>query len=259
MSALLSVHQASKAFGGVKALQDVDIDVPEGSITALIGPNGAGKTTLFNVITGFARPDSGTVLFAGTRIDRLAPWQIARRGLTRTFQTSTGFANLTVLENLLTAGSSGALESVWAALSRADLRAEQEELARRAEQLLRRIDLLRARDTILADLSAADTKLVELARQLMLQPRLLLLDEPASGFDPDRLQGLGNLVRDLCAEGVTVLVIEHNLSFVMSLAAHVHVLAGGSVISAGTPAQVMSDREVIRHYLGKGHEPAGRH
>lgn len=250
MSALLEVHGVTKRFGGVVAVRDVDLAVQRGSIAAVIGPNGAGKTTLFNIVSGFETPNEGTVSFDGTRVDQSQPWQIARRGLVRSFQTPVGFPELSVWENLMVAGSDRAAEVVGSALFG---RWQSREAAtnERARDLLVRLDLDDQRDVRLADLPPGDVKLVDFARQLMMQPTMMLLDEPASGVDPASMGRLSELILRVRDEGITVLVIDHNIGFVLGIADHVHVMALGEVIVDGPPDDIVHNPSVIEIYLGK--------
>jgi branched-chain amino acid transport system ATP-binding protein len=249
----LVVEGVTKRFGGLLAVDSVSLTVRDGTITALIGPNGAGKTTLFNVVTGFEPADGGTIGFDGRRIDRLRPWRIARLGMVRTFQTPTGFPNLSVWENLMVGGSDPRSESVASALlgPRLWVRAQHDTDAH-ADELLDELELSHRRDTPLEELSAGETKLVEFARQLMCRPRMLLLDEPASGVDPDGIGRMSDLIRRLNAGGITVLVIDHNLSFVLGIADDVYVLADGKVIAHDDPEAVSRHPRVIETYLGGG-------
>jgi ABC-type branched-subunit amino acid transport system ATPase component len=247
---ILEVRGVTKLFGGVAAVDGVDMGIEPGSITAVIGPNGAGKTSLFNVVTGFEEPTDGTVEFQGEEVTGSQPWQIAQRGLVRSFQTPTGFPALSVWENLMVGGSEAHSESLWAALVRGWRRAEAA-TNQRARQLLEDLDLWEMRDTLLADLPPGDVKLVDFARQLMAEPVMLLLDEPASGVDPGSIQRLSALIRQIRDQGVTVLVIDHNIGFVVGIADRVHVMSLGKVISSGTPDEVVKDPTVIEIYLGR--------
>jgi len=250
--ATLGIDRVTKRFGGLVAVDDVSLTASSGSITALIGPNGAGKTTLFNVITGFERAERGSIVFEGQRIARPSPWRMARLGMVRTFQTPVGFPKLSVWENLLVGGCRAGSESLVAALAgprvwRRDVRGRAEE----AERLLAELDLWGARDSLLEDLSAGETKLVEFARQLMARPRMLLLDEPASGVDPAHIERLAELITELNERGIAILIIDHNLSFILSIAHVVYVLAEGQVISKGNPETVARDPRVVETYLGE--------
>lgn len=254
--AILECQGVSKAFGGVQALDDVNLSVREGTITGLIGPNGSGKTTLFNTITGFGTADAGEISFDGSRIEGRSAWEIANLGLARTFQTPAGLPSLTVWENLMVAGTDAASESAIAGIFGGAWRRDQREVSDQVEKLLERLDLLDLRDSLVDDLSVSDTKLVEVARQRMMNPKLMMLDEPASGFTPDQCDRLAQFIRTLNDDGITLLLIEHNLSFVLGLAEYVYVLTAGRNISEGKPDEVTADENVIKHYLGSGYESA---
>ncbi len=249
-AAILEVRGVTKLFGGVAAVAGVDMAVDSGSITAVIGPTGAGKTSLFNVVTGFEEPPSGTVGFQGEDVTSLQPWQVAQKGLIRSFQTPTGFPALSVWENLMVGGSDARSESLRTSLTGGwrDAEAVTHETAR---QLLEDLDLWEMRDTLLADLSPGDVKLVDFSRQLMAKPVMLLLDEPASGVDPASIHRLSGLIRRIRDQGVTVLVIDHNIGFVLGIADRIHVMSLGKVIASGPPDEVVKDPTVIEIYLGR--------
>ncbi|MFY3384625.1 ABC transporter ATP-binding protein [Paracidovorax sp. MALMAid1276] len=235
---LLQLSALSKSFGGLKAVQNVSLAVPEGSLTALIGPNGAGKTTLFALMSGFVRPDAGTVRFAGQDITGQAPHLNARLGMTRTFQIVQPFAAQTVRENI----------AVGAHLKEPSRRAA---LAL-ASDVAARVGLAPQLDKPAADLTVAGRKRLELARALATRPRLLLLDEVLAGLNPQEIAEMIPVVRGIAEGGVTVLMIEHVMQAVMNLAEHVWVLAQGQLIAEGSPGAVTSDERVIEAYLGHG-------
>jgi branched-chain amino acid transport system ATP-binding protein len=237
-SNLLDIAHLSKSFGGLKAVQDVSLQVPQGSLTALIGPNGAGKTTLFALMSGFIRPDSGTVRLAGQDITGLTPERNARLGMTRTFQIVQPFAAQTVRENI----------AVGAHLH---LAGRREALAR-AEAVAAEVGLAPQLDKLASDLTVAGRKRLELARALATQPRLLLLDEVLAGLNPQEIAEMIPVVRGIARRGVTVLMIEHVMQAVMSLAEQVWVLAQGQLIASGSPAEVTSHPAVVEAYLGHG-------
>jgi branched-chain amino acid transport system ATP-binding protein len=245
----------TKRFGGLTAVNNVSLTVREGSITAMIGPNGAGKTTLFNVLTGFERADSGTIRF-DHNLERLSPWRIARLGVVRTFQTPVGFPKLSVWENLMVGGSDQGSESVSSGLlgPRRWVRRERD-ANERATHLLEDLGLLDHKDALLEDLPPGDVKLVDFARQLIARPKMLLLDEPASGVDPGNIGRLSDLIRRINRQGITMLIIDHNIGFVLSIAEHVYVLAEGAVIAQGPPREIASNERVIEVYLGGMHGP----
>ena len=235
---LLRVQGVSIAFGGLRAVQDVSLDVDPGTLTALIGPNGAGKTTLFALMSGFLRPDSGRIRFDGHDITGRAPQLNARSGLTRTFQIVQPFAAQTVRENI----------AVGAHLHEPHRRAA---LAA-AEAVADRVGLATQLDKPAADLTVAGRKRLELARALATHPKLLLLDEVLAGLNPQEISEMIPVVRGIAASGVTVLMIEHVMQAVMNLAQHVWVLAQGQLIAAGSPTDVTRDARVIEAYLGPG-------
>jgi len=235
---LLSIRGLSRSFGGLKAVQNVSLEVPQGSLTALIGPNGAGKTTLFALMSGFLQPDSGTVFYAGEDITGRAPHLNARRGMTRTFQIVQPFATQTVRENI----------AVGAHLHLVD---RSESLAE-AERVAQQVGLGTQLDKPASDLTVAGRKRLELARALATRPRLLLLDEVLAGLNPQEIAEMIPVVRAIAQGGVTVLMIEHVMQAVMNLAAHVWVLAQGQLIAQGSPAEVTSDERVVEAYLGHG-------
>jgi branched-chain amino acid transport system ATP-binding protein len=236
--ALLELQGLSIAFGGLKAVQDVSLAVPQGSLCALIGPNGAGKTTLFALMSGFLKPDAGRVRFDGVDITGRPPQLNARDGMTRTFQIVQPFAAQTVRENI----------AVGAHLHLRERRRALDEAAAVAE----RVGLSSQLDKPAADLTVAGRKRLELARALATRPRLLLLDEVLAGLNPHEIAEMIPVVRGIAASGVTVLMIEHVMQAVMNLASRVWVLAQGQLIASGSPAEVTSDPAVVEAYLGHG-------
>jgi len=238
VDSLLSIQALSKSFGGLRAVQNVSLEVPKGSLTALIGPNGAGKTTLFALMSGFLTPDSGAVRFDGHDITGRAPHLNARQGMTRTFQIVQPFATQTVRENI----------AVGAHLHLKDRRSA---LAQ-AEEVAARVGLSAQLDKPASDLTVAGRKRLELARALATRPRLLLLDEVLAGLNPQEIAEMIPVVRGIAQGGVTVLMIEHVMQAVMNLAEHVWVLAQGQLIAQGTPGVVTADEKVVEAYLGHG-------
>jgi branched-chain amino acid transport system ATP-binding protein len=237
MTALLEVSNISKSFTGLRAVADVSFSVPQRSLFAVIGPNGAGKTTLFNLIAGVLRPDGGSITFGGARIDRLRSDQVCRRGIGRTFQLVRPFPALTVEENVM----------IGALLRHPD----PPEALRRAHDVLWRLDLFDKRMQLAGALTLPDRKRLEVARALATEPKLLLLDEVMAGLRPTETDRMVEILKKLNRDGgLTILLIEHVMRAVMSLATHVLVLHHGAAIAEGAPEAVVRDPEVIRSYLG---------
>jgi neutral amino acid transport system ATP-binding protein len=250
---ILAIDRLDKHFGGLRAVTGTSFLVRRGSLTALIGPNGAGKSTVFDLVTGFARPDRGTILFDGRAIAGLPPHRITRLGLVRTFQLTRVFAAMTVLDNMMLAAPAQPGESLWhLAGSRRASRCSEAAVRERAQGLLRRFDLGgKARDYA-GTLSGGQRKLLELARALMTAPRLVLLDEPMAGVNRVLGRRLLDYVEDLRrGDGLTFLFVEHDMDVVMNRADHVVVMAEGAVIAAGAPEAVRADPRVIAAYLGR--------
>jgi ABC-type branched-subunit amino acid transport system ATPase component/ABC-type branched-subunit amino acid transport system permease subunit len=241
---LLEVRDVSRRFGGLKALDGCALEVEEGTITALIGPNGSGKTTLFNIIDGTMSADSGEIRFDGTRIDGLPPWERAHRGIGRTFQITRLFREMTVLENVVAPLRSFS----WRQLA-ADAVSGVE--AQRAQELLDFVGMRAFAEQRAAALSFGQQKLVELAQILMLDPRLIMLDEPAGGINPTLVDHIVEMIRELNRQGKTFLIVEHNMPMVLRLCDPVLVLARGSCICRGTPAEIQRDERVLDAYLGE--------
>jgi branched-chain amino acid transport system ATP-binding protein len=237
MTTLLEVANVSKSFTGLRAVADVSFAVPHGALFAVIGPNGAGKTTLFNLIAGVLKPDSGSIAFGGARIDGLRPDEVCRRGIGRTFQLVRPFPGLTVEENVM----------IGALLRHPD----PSEALRRAHDVLWRLDLFDKRMQLAGALTLPDRKRLEVARAIATEPKLLLLDEVMAGLRPTETDRMVEILKKLNREGeLTILLIEHVMRAVMSLATHVLVLHHGAAIAEGTPEAVVRDPAVIHSYLG---------
>jgi neutral amino acid transport system ATP-binding protein len=240
---LLEAHNVSKAFGGIRALEACSITVEQGSITGLIGPNGSGKTTLFNVITGYETVDQGDVRFDGKSITNATPDRVFQAGIGRTFQLTRIFPRLTVMENMHVAAQR---EGLKALLGRWSSSHEQ----RRALELLDFVGITSLKDMPAANLSYGQKKLLEFAYILIAEPQVILLDEPAGGVNPTMINHLSDRIRTLNQRGVTFLVVEHNMEFVMSLCDRVMVMHHGSKIAEGKPEEVRRNPLVLEAYLG---------
>ncbi|MGH6944085.1 MAG: ABC transporter ATP-binding protein [Geminicoccaceae bacterium] len=249
---LLEVRELVKDFGGLRAIDHCTLSVREGTITGLIGPNGAGKTTLFNVVTGFFAPDAGRVYLGGGDITSLPPHQIFRRKLCRTFQIPREHQTMTVLENLMLVASGQAGERFWNCWARPGLVRRQERATRdQALEVLEFVNLVPLKDEYAGRLSGGQKKLLELARTLMAEPRLVLLDEPGAGINPTLMKRLTENIEYLCHErGITFLLIEHDMDLVMSLCDPVIVMSEGRRLMEGSPDEVRRDQRVLDAYLG---------
>ncbi|MHB1160007.1 MAG: ABC transporter ATP-binding protein [Chloroflexota bacterium] len=246
------VENVTKSFGGVTALSEVGTEVCPGFITSLIGPNGAGKTTLFNVITGIYPPTHGRVLLEGHRIDTLQPHRVAALGVSRTFQTALLFDEMTVLENVLV-GQHRAMscDFVSSALALPGVGARERQGRADAMGYLELVGLDRLANSRAGSLPYGKKRLLELARALSSRPKFLLLDEPAAGLNNEETASLGGLITRIKAMGVTVLLVEHDMSLVMDISDHVVVLNFGKKLAEGTPQEVRANRQVIEAYLGE--------
>ncbi|MGF6639293.1 ABC transporter ATP-binding protein [Paraburkholderia tuberum] len=248
---MLEVKQLVKEFGGLRAVDGVSFTLRANTITGLIGPNGAGKTTLFNTIAGVHRPTSGDISFLGRRIDGLAPHRIFHEGLVRTFQIPRPFAEMTVLENCMLVPPRQAGERFWNNwFSRPQVRAEERACRDRAQEVLAFVGLSPLAGEYAKNLSGGQQKLLELARVLMADPKLVLLDEPGAGVNPTLLVTIMDKLHELNARGITFLIIEHNMDLIMTLCDPILVMAQGKLILEGSPTTVRSDPGVLDAYLG---------
>jgi branched-chain amino acid transport system ATP-binding protein len=248
---LLRVENVVKRFGGVVAVDHCSLAIRPGTITGIIGPNGAGKTTLFNIISGYYWPDAGRIWFAGKRIDGLQPYQIFARKIARTFQIARELKRMTVLENLLLVPEHQCGERMFYAWFRPRLVRQQEQaLRQRATEVLQFVKLDHLQDEYAANLSGGQKKLLELARTMMSDARLILLDEPGAGVNPTLLRDLVGYIQRLQEMGRTFLLIEHNMDLVMEICHSVIVMSNGRKLTEGTPWEVRHDPRVIEVYLG---------
>jgi len=249
---LLRIEEVSKRFGGRDALQEVTFSVYQGQIKALIGPNGAGKPTLFNLISGSYQPTKGRVIFDGIELTDKAPHTICRLGVARTFQHSLVFDDMSLVENVVVGRHSRTRAGVLsAALSLPRHRTEEREAFKAAHEVLRRLGLDDRADEPAGNMPMGARHLLEMARALASEPRLLLLDEPAAGLNDEETARLAETVRRIRADGVTVLLVEHDMAFVMDISDEVVVLDYGRKIAEGPPLMIMENEEVIKAYLGE--------
>jgi branched-chain amino acid transport system ATP-binding protein len=248
---VLQAEQLAIGFGGVRAVDGVDLAVERGEVYSIIGPNGSGKTTLFNLISGIYVPHAGSIRLAGENVTGLAPEQLARRGLSRTFQNLQIFFRMTVLENVMVGRhrheSTGILADMlhWPTVKR-----QNQETRAAALTALTRVGLAEAAERPAAALPYGALKRLEIARALASEPAVLLLDEPAAGCNPVETQELDRVIRSLTNEGITVVLVEHDMRLVMNISDRVHVLASGRTLAQGTPREVRTDPAVIEAYLG---------
>ncbi|MEX2626370.1 MAG: ABC transporter ATP-binding protein [Ilumatobacteraceae bacterium] len=248
---VLVVSGLQRRFGGIVAVDVDHLEIQRGLITAIIGPNGAGKTTFFNVLTGFERSDQGSWSFDGRPIHGLSPHRIVRRGMVRTFQLTKTLAKMSVLENVMLAAPDQRGERIWSAFVRPLWMAQENDVRERAEGLIARVGLTALRDDYAGTLSGGQRKLLELARALMVEPRVLMLDEPMAGVNPALVESLLDHIVTLRDEGRTVVFIEHDMDVVQRISDWLVVMAEGQVIAEGPPRETAADPVVIDAYLGR--------
>ena len=251
---ILVADGVTRRFGGLVAVEVDHVEVQRGAITALIGPNGAGKTTFFNLLTGFDTPDAGSSTFEGRKLDGLSAYKVARLGMVRTFQLTKALARMTVLENMRLGAKEQRGENFFRALLPPLWREQQREIDRRAHGLLERFRLDAKAADFAGSLSGGQRKLLEMARALMVEPTMVMLDEPMAGVNPALTQSLLGHVKDLRAQGMTVLFVEHDMDMVRDISDWVIVMAQGRVVAEGPPDVVMADPAVIDAYLGAHHD-----
>jgi branched-chain amino acid transport system ATP-binding protein len=251
---ILVVDGVRRTFGGLVAVDVEHVEVQRGLITALIGPNGAGKTTFFNLLTGFDKPDQGTWIFDGAPMAGVPAHKVARNGMVRTFQLTKALARLTVIENMRLGATGQGGERFLQAIIPSTWRAKEQEITERADALLERFKLSHMRDQYAGTLSGGQRKLLEMARALMTEPRLVMLDEPMAGVNPALTQSLLGHVKDLRAQGMTVVFVEHDMDVVYDISDWVVVMAEGRVIAEGPPESIGANQQVIDAYLGAHHD-----
>lgn len=253
---ILTLHGVRRTFGGLVAVDVDHLEVQRGVVTSLIGPNGAGKTTLFNLLTGFDRADCGHWTFDGRPVTALSADRLARQGMVRTFQLTKSLAKLPVIENLLLGAPGQVGERLWAAPFPSRWRNQERANTKRAEDLLEQFNLAHMRDELAGTLSGGQRKLLEVARALMTEPTLIMLDEPMAGVNPALAQSLMHHISLLALDGMSVVFIEHDMNVVTGISDWVVVLAEGRVIAEGPPWNVIHNELVIDAYLGRGRQPA---
>lgn len=254
--AILSGSDIKRSFGGLTAVDVAAIHVQRGSITALIGPNGAGKTTLFNLLTGFDHPDSGSWEFNGGELSGVRAYKVARKGMVRTFQLTKALSKMSVIDNMRLGATGQRGESFVRALFAPLWRGQEAAITERADDLLRRFNLYEKREDFAGSLSGGQRKLLEMARALMTEPEMVMLDEPMAGVNPALTQSLLGHIKDLREHGMTVLFVEHDMDMVRDISDWVIVMGQGQIIAEGPPAEVMANQVVIDAYLGVHHDRA---
>jgi branched-chain amino acid transport system ATP-binding protein len=253
--AFFEIKELSRAFGGLKAVDRVSFSAGRGEIKAVIGPNGAGKTTLFNLIAGSLRPDAGQVFFEKRPVHGLLPHQIATRGIARTFQNTALFARMTVLENVMTGMHTLSRTGFFSAMARLPgARKEEARMREKARAILEFLGLADLSHVHAGHLPAGRQRMAALARALSAGPRLMLLDEPAAGLNTGETAALAGCIRKIRAQGATLLIVEHDMPFIMDIAGEIVVLNNGQKIAEGTPAEIRQHPEVVRAYLGEAHD-----
>lgn len=252
--AILVVDNVTRSFGGLTAVNVAHLEIPRHRITALIGPNGAGKTTLFNLLTGFDEPDTGEWKFNGLSLGGVAAHKVARRGMVRTFQLTKALSRMTIIDNMRLGARNQRGESVWRGIIRPIWASQEQDITQKAEDLLERFNLAHMRDELAGSLSGGQRKLLEMARALMVEPEMVMLDEPMAGVNPALKQSLLQHIKVLRDEGRTVLFVEHDMDMVREISDWIIVMAQGEVIAEGTFEDVGANFAVVDAYLGSHHD-----
>ena len=249
---LIRINNLKKSFGGLMAVDINELSFNQGQLTSIIGPNGAGKTTFFDLISGFQNSDNGDVYLKNKNITNLQPYKIARMGMVRTFQLTKVFDRMTVLENLLFSGSEISNDSLFKSIFKSNLQKDYEkELKEKAKDIMNDLNILHMSDSYARELSGGQKKLLELARSIINQPEILLLDEPLAGVNPKLADDILEIIKKLADSGLTILMVEHNIEAVMRISERIVVLAEGSLIADGIPNEIRKNKYVIEAYLGK--------